>query len=189
MDIIFHFNFTAKSLPLGFQQRADCQERLRTCYFLVFFIWEVAVRRVEKERENKRVWVLKSDLRTLISLHTSLTWLKLSEIDSTAVAVIKQFNKPPSKFSLLSDICLYGITIHLQWNKDLNKGAAGRVWYCSCLSRSKYASRAWPTFHHVGVRLLADTVGLQNDISLPNLSLYLLKIHETTVWIQLKSSF
>lgn len=42
---------------------------------------------------------------------------------------------------------------YLQWNKCLNKGAAGQVWYCSCLSRSKYVIRARPTFHHDSVSL------------------------------------
>lgn len=42
-------------------------------------------------------------------------------------------------------------------SEDLNEGVAGRVWYRSCLSRSKYVNRAWSAFHHVSVRLLAAT--------------------------------
>lgn len=43
---------------------------------------------------------------------------------------------------------------YLQCTKSLNKGAAGKVWYCSCLSRSKYVNRVWPTFHHASVSLI-----------------------------------
>lgn len=34
-------------------------------------------------------------------------------------------------------------------SEDLDEGVAGRVWYRSCLSRSKYVNRAWPAFRHV----------------------------------------
>lgn len=40
---------------------------------------------------------------------------------------------------------------YLQWNQSLNKGAAGKGWYCSCLSRSKYVNREWPTFDRVNI--------------------------------------
>lgn len=55
-------------------------------------------------------------------------------------------------FSLLMEV--------LHWGKSLNKGAAGKVWYCSCLSRNKYANRVWLAFYSVGVSLFRQQMVL-----------------------------
>lgn len=38
-------------------------------------------------------------------------------------------------------------------SEDLDEGVAGRVWYLSCLSRSKFVNRAWLAFRHVSDKL------------------------------------
>ena len=64
--------------------------------------------------------------------------------DDERVDTTVKFDKKPAHTHLSGLITCFQM-------KCLNEGAAGRVCQCSCLSRSKYVNRAWPTFLRVGV--------------------------------------